>query len=172
MDMDLDTIFQNSALTHRLEVLVNEAIRLNDPLFMESIGCTIREYRVLRMIDEHGGIAFKEITRITGLDRSLVSRQIRTLLNRELIYRVNSKEDARRFELFTTETGKVACDRGRQLSAKAETILFEPLQAGELEQLNGLLDKLVFWVRSPKHSEQIQSIQCEQAGQTRQDGQN
>ena len=166
MNIDVDTIFQNSAMTHRMEVLANEAIRLNDPLFVENIGCTIREYRVLRMIDEHGGIAFKEITRITGLDRSLVSRQIRTLLNRELIYRVNSKEDARRFGLFTTETGKAACDRGRQLSAKAEKNLFEPLQAGELEQLNSLLDKLVFWVRSPKHSEQIQNIQHEHDGQS------
>lgn len=159
MDMDIDTIFQNSALTHRLEVLVNEAIRLNDPLFVESMGCTIREYRVLRMIDEHGGIAFKEITRITGLDRSLVSRQIRTLLNRELIYRVNSKKDARRFGLFATEAGKAACNRGRQLSAEAEKNLFQPLQAGELEQLNSLLNKLAFWVRTPEFSEQIQTMQ-------------
>lgn len=158
MGIDIDTIFQNSAMTHRLEVLVNEAIRLNDPLFVERMGCTIREYRVLRMIDEHGGISFKEITRVTGLERSLVSRQIRTLLNRELIYRVNSKEDARRFGLFTTEAGKTACDAGRQLSSEAEKKLFEPLQDGELEQLNSLLHKLVFWVRAPDYSEKIQGL--------------
>ena len=56
MDMDLDAIFQNSVMIHRLEVFVNEAIRLNEPLFVEQIGCTIREYRVLKIVDEYGGI--------------------------------------------------------------------------------------------------------------------
>lgn len=165
MSMDLNTIFQNSAMTHRLDVLVGESIRLNDPLFVESIGCTIREYRVLRMIDEHGGIAFNEINRITGLDRSLVSRQIRTLIKRELIYRVNSKTDARRFGLFTTETGKAACEHGRKLSAEAEKALFEPLQDSELELLNDLLDKLVFWIRDPSYSARVQTLQHAQEEQ-------
>lgn len=147
MDLDIDTIFQNCAMSHRMEVFVNESIQLYDPLFVENIGCTIREYRVLRMIDEHGGIGFKDITRITGLDRSLVSRLIRLLLERELIYRVNNKKDARRFGLFTTNSGKAACDCGRRLTAEVETKLFKPLQEGELEQLNNLLDKLVFWMR-------------------------
>ena len=159
MDLDLDTIFQRSALSHRMEVFVNESINLNDPLFIEKIGCTIREYRVLRMIDEHGGISFKEITRITGLDRSLVSRLIRILLKRELIYRVNDKKDARRFGLFTTETGEAACEVGRQLTAQAEENVFEPLQEGELDQLNNLLNKLAFWVRTPSYKERIEKMQ-------------
>jgi len=86
---------------------------------------------------------------------------IRTLLDRELIYQVNSKKDARRFGLFTTETGQETCGRGRQLSADAEKILFDPLQGDELEQLNALLDKLVLWVRAPDYHEQLQILQDE-----------
>ncbi len=159
--IDKDKIFQNSALTHRLEVLVNEAIRLNDPLFVEQVGCTIREYRVLRMIDEHSGIAFNEIMHITGLDRSLVSRLIRILLKQELIYRVNSKKDARRFGLHATESGKATCEKGRQLSSEAEDLLFEPLLDGELEQLNQLLNKLVFWVRTTDYKQQLDDLHQE-----------
>lgn len=158
MELDRDLIFRQSALTHRLEILANEAIRANDPLFVEQTGCTIREYRVLRMIDEHGGIAFNDIMRITGLDRSLVSRLIRTLLDRELVYRVNSKNDARRFGLFTTESGHATCERGRQLSAQAEQILFAPLAAGELEQLNALLNKMVGWVRDTEYQQQLEML--------------
>lgn len=161
MEIDKDSVFRHSALTHRLEILAHEAIRANDPLFIEQTGCTIREYRVLRMIDEHDGIAFNDIMRITGLDRSLVSRLIRILLERELIYRVNSKEDARRFDLFTTEAGQKTCDHARQLSADAEDILFNPLQSDELRQLNALLDRLVLWVRSPDYQEQLKTIQAE-----------
>ena len=155
MKIDKDSVFQSSALTHRLEVLANEAIRANDPLFVREIGCTIREYRVLRMIDEHGGIAFNEIMHVTGLERSLVSRLIRTLLERELIYRVNSPQDARRFGLFTTKQGKALCQQGRELSRAAEAVLFAPLQADEVEKLYTVLGEMVLWVRSEAYAEQL-----------------
>lgn len=158
MLIDKDGVFRNSPLTHRLEILSHETIKANDPLFVKHAGCSIREYRVLRMIDEHGGIAFNEIMHITGQDRSLVSRLISTLLERELIYRVNSKEDARRFGLFTTEQGERMCQRGRQLSAAAEEILFAPLQGNELQQLNTLLNKLAVWVRSPEYNERLKAM--------------
>ncbi len=158
MPIDKNAIVENRALTHRLEVLANEAININDPLFVQRIGCTIREYRVLKMIHEHNGIAFNEIMHVTGLDRSLVSRLIRSLLKQELIYRINSEEDARRFGLFTTKAGITACEQGNQLSAEAEEVLFEPLQQGELEQLHSLLNKLVFWVRDPTYKHHLDAL--------------
>lgn len=155
MEFDKYAIFRNCALTHRLEVLASEAIRVNEPLFERQTGCSIREYRILRMINRHGGIAFNDIMHITGLDRSLVSRLIRELLKRDLIYRVNSESDARRFGLFTTEAGKATCETADSLSREAEKRLFVPLEPGELEQLNELLDKLVFWVRSDAYQEAL-----------------
>ncbi|HPQ97775.1 MAG: MarR family transcriptional regulator [Thiothrix sp.] len=153
-----DIIFQHSALTHRLDVLATDAIRVTDPLFVEHTGCTIREYRVLRMIDEHGGITFKDILVITGLDRSLVSRLIRILLERQLIYRVNSEQDARRFGLFTSETGRQRCQKGRELSAAAENILLAALAPQEMVALNSMLEKLFVRVSSANYAEQLQAL--------------
>ncbi|HPE62124.1 MAG TPA: MarR family winged helix-turn-helix transcriptional regulator [Thiolinea sp.] len=153
-----DSLFRNSALTHRLDVLATDAIQATDPLFVEHTGCSIREYRVLRMIDEQGGITFKDILCITGLDRSLVSRLIRILLERSLIYRVNSRQDARRFGLFTSEAGRRCCQKGRELSAAAENILLTTLKPQEIALLNATLEKLLMRVRAPDYVEQLKAL--------------
>lgn len=158
MAIDKELIFKNSRLTYRLETLANNAISANDPLFVEKLGCNIRELRVLRLIDDHPGIEFNEIMRITGLDRSLVSRLIRSLLEKELVSRVNSNEDARRYGLFTTNSGKVCRLVGRELSDTAEALLWKPLQPDEVAQLKEMLGRLLSWVRSDEYQMGMQDL--------------
>ena len=98
--------FLNERLTFRLDVLAQEAISANDAIFVKAVGCTIREVRVLRLIDDHPGTTFIEICRTTGLERSLASRIIRRLLAWQLVRRDNDAADARRFGLSTTSLGK------------------------------------------------------------------
>lgn len=158
MAINKELIFKNSRLTYRLETLANSAISTNDPLFIEKLGCNIRELRVLRLIDDHPGIEFNEIMRITGLDRSLVSRLIRSLLEKELVSRVNSTEDARRYGLFTTETGKACRLVGRELSDTAEALLWKPLKPDEVAQLKEMLGTLLNWVRSEEYQTSMQDL--------------
>ena len=84
-----EKVFLNERLTFRLDVLAQEAISANDAIFVKTVGCTIREVRVLRLIDDLPGITFIEICRATGLERSLASRIIRRLLALQLIRRDN-----------------------------------------------------------------------------------
>ena len=158
MEIDKEQVFKNSRLTYRLETLANNAITANDPLFVEKLGCNIRELRVLRLIDDHPGIEFNEIMRITSLDRSLVSRLIRSLLDKALISRVNSTEDARRYGLFTTDTGKACRLVGRDLSNTAEALLWKPLKPNEVTQLKEMLGTLLTWVRSDEYQTGVQDL--------------
>ena len=158
MTLDKDKIFKKSRLTYRLETLANNAISANDPLFVEKLGCNIREMRILRLIDDHPGIEFNEIMRVSGLDRSLVSRLIRSLLDKALILRVNSTEDARRYGLFTTASGKTCRQLGRELSDTAEALLVQPLEPAEVEQLKEMLGKLLSWVRSEEYQSGVQAL--------------
>lgn len=158
MAIDKDQVFKKSRLTYRLETLANNAISANDPLFVEKLGCNIREMRILRLIDDHPGIEFNEIMRVSGLDRSLVSRLIRSLLEKALILRVNNTEDARRYGLFTTDTGQLCRLIGRELSDTAEGLLVQPLEPAEVEQLKGMLGKLLSWVRSEEYQTGVQAM--------------
>lgn len=147
--------FLNERLTFRLDVLAQDAISANDAIFVKAVGCTIREVRVLRLIDDFPDITFIEICRATGLERSLASRIIRRLLALQLVRRDNDAKDARRFGLSTTDLGKHRRTEARALSDKLEITLCAPLTAGERKQLNNLLDRLALWVRSAEYKQAL-----------------
>lgn len=140
--------FKNERLTYRLNIVAQEAITANDAIFMRETGCHIRELRVLRLIDDNPGTTFAEIAKSTGLERSLTSRIIQSLLGAGLIERRNSDTDARVFELSTTQRGKEIRGVARQLSDRLEVILTDPLTQQEMQQLNELLRRLGEWVTS------------------------
>lgn len=147
--------FLNDRLTFRLDVLAAEAIDANDAIFVREVGCSIREVRVLRLIDDHAGITFSEICRATGFERSLASRIIRRLLGLGLVRRHNASEDGRRYELSTTELGRQRRLAARALSDSLEEVLCRPLARGESKQLKSILDRLALWVRSPDYKEAL-----------------
>lgn len=147
----MNKAFRNERLTYRLELVAQEAISANDEIFLRETGFRIRELRVLRLIDDTPGTTFAEIAKATGLERSLTSRIIRTLLGDGLIVRENSLEDARVFLLTTTPKGQNIRRIARQLSDRLEVILTEPLSDQELATLDGILDRLGSWITSEEY---------------------
>lgn len=147
--------FLNQRLTFRLDVLANETIAYNDHAFVNTVGCNIREIRVLRIVDDIPGITFMEIVAATRLERSLVSRIIQRLLALDLIIRRNQPDDARRYQLFTTDSGKERRKQARKLADELEEILFSPLGRKQSEELSSALEKLALWVHSDEYREAI-----------------
>lgn len=146
--MQNDKTFRNERLTYRLNIVAQEAIHANDEIFLSETGLRIRDLRVLRLIDDTPGTTFAEISKITGLDRSLTSRIIQNLIAAGLIERENSAEDARVFLLSTTSKGKEVRQVARRLSDRLEVILTDPLSAQELRAFNDILARLGAWVTS------------------------
>lgn len=140
--------FRNERLTYRLSILAEEAIAANDQIFVRETGCSIRELRVLRLIDDTPGTTFKDIARVTGFERSLTSRLIQSLIAAGLIARENSAEDARVFRLSTTDKGREVRRIARGVSDRLEAILTEPLSPAELDGFNAALERLAVWVTS------------------------
>jgi len=147
--------FWNERLTYRLNIVAQEAIAVNDDIFLRETGCRIRELRVLRLIDDSPGTTFAEISRVTGLERSLTSRIIQGLIAGGLVARENSATDARVFRLTTTAKGKEVRLIARGVSDRLETILTEPLSREELDTLNALLARLAAWVSSDRYREAL-----------------
>jgi DNA-binding MarR family transcriptional regulator len=146
--MSKNKIFRNERLTYRLNMLASKAIAENDEIFLRETGLAIRELRVLRLIEDNPGMTFVDIAGWTGLERSLTSRIIQRLLREELIVRINSRQDARRFDLHITESGRAVCRIGEEVSDRLEEVLMEPLTEEERQVLDGLLEKLGGWVVS------------------------
>ena len=143
--------FRNERLTYRLNIIAQEAIAANDAIFMRETGCRIRELRVLRLIDDSPGTTFAEISRGTGLERSLTSRIIQGLIAAGLVQRENSESDARVFRLTTTGKGREVRRVGRAVSDRLEEVLTQPLSREELALLDSLLARLATWVSSEEY---------------------
>jgi DNA-binding MarR family transcriptional regulator len=147
--------FRNERLTYRLNIVADQAIAANDQIFLRETGCSIRELRVLRLIDDMPGMSFRDIARVTGFERSLTSRIIQSLIGAGLIERENSSEDARVFMLRTTERGREVRRIGRGVSDRLEAILTEPLSREDLAMLNALLERLAVWVSSEEYHDRL-----------------
>jgi DNA-binding MarR family transcriptional regulator len=151
----MTSAFRNERLTYRLNIVAQEAIAANDAILLRKTGCRIRDLRVLRLIDDSPGTTFAELARITGLERSLTSRIIQTLLAGGLVSRANSAEDARVFLLSTTDRGKEVRRIARHLSDRLEVLLTDPLSLQERRALNEILARLGTWVTSEEYRQAL-----------------
>lgn len=152
------TGFASRRLTFLLEVIADEAIAGNDAIFVRELGHTIREMRVLRMVDDTPGITFVEICAKSGLERSLTSRILQKLIGEGLLLRTSSDTDARRYHLSTTPEGQALRQRGRTVSDALETLLLAPFPAADRARLFEQIERLGTWVRSDDYRRALESF--------------
>lgn len=156
-------IFFNDSFTYRLNVLAAAAIDSGEAAFGDMIGGSIREMRVLRIIDDHPGIGFAEIVRATRLDRSLVSRLIQALLKQGLIERRSTPNDARRFELHATDLGRRKRAGSQAITTAFETLILKPLSAEQKAALEEALEVLAGWVGSEAYEDEVEALRADLA---------
>lgn len=149
----------NRRLTFILDIIAKEAISANDDIFRDKLGYTIRELRVLRIVDDNPDVTFVDICSLTGLERSLVSRILQTLIRDGLLSRASSSDDARKYHLSTTASGKQVRAEGRRISDELEEVLLGPFTGAERDQMFDLLERLGLWVRSEEYHATLKSYQ-------------
>lgn len=143
-----DSSFSSKRLTYLLEIIADEAIAGNDAIFLRALGYSIREMRVLRIVDDNPGTTFVDILEKGGLERSLTSRILQKLIGDGLLSRTSSGTDARKYHLSTTPKGQALRQRGRALSDALETLLLHPFPGADRTQLFDQIERLGNWVRS------------------------
>lgn len=146
-----ESSFPSKRLTYLLEVIADEAIAGNDALFLRDLGCSIREIRVLRIVDDTPGITFVEICEKSGLERSLTSRILQKLIGDGLLLRTSSGTDARKYHLSTTPKGQALRQRGRVMSDALEALLLAPFPPADRARLFDQIERLGKWVRSDEY---------------------
>ncbi len=135
-------------LTFLMDIIAGEAIRANDGIFQRELGLTIRELRVLRIVDDNTGISFDHILRVTGLGQRSVAPHLRKLMEAGLVTRESG-------QYRTTEAGKALRQQGRTVSDSLEELLLGPLTRSEREALFAQLEMLARWVRSDTYHQTL-----------------
>lgn len=152
--------FPSKRLTYLLEIIADEAIAGNDAIFLRDLGCSIREIRVLRIVDDTPGITFVEICEKSGLERSLTSRILQKLIGDGLLLRTSSDTDARKYHLSTTPKGQALRQRGRAMSDALEAMLLTPFSPADRARLFDQIERLGAWVRSDDYRQALEGFEA------------
>ena len=129
-------------LPYRLSILSNQVSRTVAQAYEDRFGLSISEWRIMAILGEYPGVSADEVCQRTQMEKSIVSRAVSRLLNRNLIHRSIDDNDRRRSCLNLTTVGIDVYNEIVPLSYQYEADLQSCLSETEREQFDQLVDKL------------------------------
>jgi DNA-binding MarR family transcriptional regulator len=88
---------------------------------------TKQQYLVLCALEQHEGVSQTALVNATGIDRSTLAEMVRRMLERGLLSRKRTEEDARANAVAITQAGRRVLKAARLAAERAERALLEPL---------------------------------------------
>ncbi|MGQ8365437.1 MarR family winged helix-turn-helix transcriptional regulator [Glaciecola sp. 1036] len=129
-------------LPYRLSVLSNKVSGKIAQSYKDKFALSITEWRIMAVLGEYPGVSADEVSVKTQIEKSLISRAVSKLLQRQLICRTLSKEDKRRSELHLSNTGTEVYNEIVPLSLEYERKLLSCLNSEQEQQLSQIIDQL------------------------------
>ena len=135
LDPERHAAFQIVALANRIS---SGASRV----YLRDFGVGVMEWRVLALVALRPGITAGEISQMSGVDKSPVSRAVQVLAARGLMQAQGDAGDNRRLLLSLTTSGEALHDRIIQVSLARDEQLLAGLSAAERTALFQLFRRL------------------------------
>jgi DNA-binding MarR family transcriptional regulator len=92
---------------------------------------TKQQFTVLAALEHNEGVSQTALVEMTGIDRSTLAEMVRRMLEKDLISRERTEEDARANSVSITQAGRKSLRSARTASDRAERALLDVLPAGE-----------------------------------------
>lgn len=102
-------------------------------------GLKPRQFQILGLLHDHGGLAQSELVRTMGVDPSILVTLLNPLEGAGLVSRERDSVDRRRHLVKLTSKGERKLVASARAQLQAEEELFESLDEDQREQLGGLL---------------------------------
>ncbi|RKQ69687.1 DNA-binding MarR family transcriptional regulator [Litorimonas taeanensis] len=91
---------------YQVAVLADQISRHTLSVAKTKAGLNLSQWRVLAAVAEKSGRSAAEVTAITPMDKTIVSRAVSSLITLEMIVKTADTEDKRRSRLDTTDKGQ------------------------------------------------------------------
>ena len=92
---------------------------------------TKQQFMVLAALEHNDGVSQTALVEITGIDRSTLAEMVRRMLEKDLISRERTEEDARANAVAITASGRKALRAARNAADRAEKALLDALPPSE-----------------------------------------
>lgn len=128
---------------YQLMVLADRISRHTAALARDHGDLNLSQWRVMAAIAEKPGRTAVDVVTITPMDKGIVSRATKALLEAGLLIRKASQDDGRVSHLFLTEKGEALYQDLRPRIEAVPGAAGEALGVEEQEQLRSMLDRLI-----------------------------
>jgi DNA-binding MarR family transcriptional regulator len=135
--------------SHSALHLLHRAGQCADDLFARNIGksdLTPRQFAVLRAVSKTEDLSQTALVAATGIDRSTLADIVRRLVERGLLQRKRTREDARMYAVRITATGRSAMNAAQPAASLTEERVLGALPASQrndfLKSLNRIVETL------------------------------
>jgi DNA-binding MarR family transcriptional regulator len=129
-------------LPYRLAVLANTFSRVLAPLYEETYGLTVAEWRLLAILARFGPLSANGVCARAEMDKVRVSRAVARAMASGLIDRRVDRADRRRSILTLTPKGRAIHDEIVPRALEREAEILGALEDGEAEALFSLIGRL------------------------------
>ncbi|MEM8985784.1 MAG: MarR family winged helix-turn-helix transcriptional regulator [Pseudomonadota bacterium] len=130
-------------LPYQITRLADQIARRTAAIAKRHDGLNLSQWRVLAAVAERPGRTANEVVAVTPMDKGIVSRAVKSLIEMNLISRKASKKDGRISRLFLTVKGRRSYDAMAAEIRGVDETLRAPLSQQEYAHLQDMLQKLI-----------------------------
>jgi DNA-binding MarR family transcriptional regulator len=130
-------------LTYRLHILNKLSERGISDRYLEKLGVTLPEARVIASVGSFGPFSIMDLARHANLDKSQASRAAEALIKQGLVQREASDDDGRVVLVSLTSEGRALYRKVMPIARKWNSDLFDCLDEREKALLGATLDKVI-----------------------------
>lgn len=111
-------------------------------VYEERFGISIAQWRIIAHLAEQGQLTAKQLSELSGLDKSKISRAVAELEQRELLVSRGSRSDRRAKTLRLSNAGIEVYEAMVPLALEWESALLDGVSANEYRVFLSVLEKL------------------------------
>ncbi|WP_375265625.1 MarR family winged helix-turn-helix transcriptional regulator [Planktotalea sp.] len=111
-------------------------------VLMDTVGLTLTQWRVVALIGAVGQTRLSDLSREAALDKGLLSRNVKNLVNQGVVTSIPDDIDHRVQHLSLSDKGQDIFDRALPATRKRQNWLRADLSVDEINTFRRVLDKL------------------------------
>lgn len=100
------------------------------------------DYPILLCLNNNPGICQNEVSRLTKLNKSLISKGVKKLIEYEYLYQEEDTHHKQKQKLFLAKSGKKIIPDLKDIITRWKKIIFKDLTESEIETLYKIMEKV------------------------------
>lgn len=129
-------------LTYRISRLHQKLNSQATKILAAKVGVTLNQWRMIAFIGGAETVTASELVRYTAMDKGLVSRNVKSLIQDEIVESSGDRKDSRVHRLSLTPRGKEIFDLALPTMRKRQKQLQSKLSKDDVERLRDMLEIL------------------------------